>query len=47
MPGSQKKLPLEESQCAAILQLCFASEVLIFQIVHVDAGSKALTEFLG
>ena len=45
-PGSQKKLPLEERQRAAVLQLCVASEVLVFQIVHADAVPEALREFL-
>ena len=45
--GSQKDLPPEERQRAAVLQLCVASKVLVFQIVHADAVPEALREFLG
>ena len=46
-PGKQTDLPPEERQCAAVLQLCVASQVLVFQIVHADAVPEALREFLG
>jgi hypothetical protein len=46
-PGSQKHLPLQQRQRAAVLQLCVAREVVIFQIVHVDAVLEALRGFLG
>ena len=46
-PGSEKDLPPEERQRAAVLQLYVASKVLVFQIMHADAVPEALREFFG
>jgi hypothetical protein len=45
-PVSQKDLPLQQSQRAAVLQLYLANEVFVFQIVHVNAVLEALRDSL-
>jgi hypothetical protein len=42
----QRNLPPEKRQRATVLQLFVASEILVFQICHVDAVPELLREFL-
>jgi hypothetical protein len=41
-PGSHKDLPLQRRHRTNVLQLRVASEVLVFQIVHMEAVPDAL-----